>query len=130
MTLNQEFHTPQVLQEANTVVKFVSDFVDQLDYLNHTHIAKFEILDSFLGDDWCEARVYFKLVGCPIPFEISMQYLTPEMLTQLAFAADPMDCEDRRNARDFFAQNYLELFITILYGEAQTVMYQAQAQMN
>jgi hypothetical protein len=120
----------QTLQEATAITKFLADYVDQLDYINDQHISSFELLDSCITDTWCEATVCVKLMDCPIPLTMSLPYITPEILVQLAFAADPIDCQDRRDARSFFAVHYLSLFIDILYGEADSVIKQAYTQMN
>jgi len=128
--MTQQLISMHNLSEANTIINFLADYVDQVDFINQTHISSFELLDSVYADKWCQATVYFKLEGCPIPFTVDLPYLTPEMLVQLCFAADPMDCKDRREAREFFVQHYLTLFLTILYTEADRVIKLARTQMN
>jgi len=130
MEISTQVYTPQQLQEANIIVKYLTGLTDQIDTMDHTIIRRFDVIDSIVTETEIEAVVYVKLVGCPIPFEFGMPFLTPDVLTKLLFAADPVESTDRDDARAFFVQNFLTTFLFILCSEAQRVVYSAQAQLN
>ena len=130
MQIDTQLYTTQQLQEANTVVKYLTSIVEQINTLDHTIIRAFDVTDNVFTENEIEATVYVKLAGCPIPFSFGMPYLTPSVFTTLLFASDPMESEDRNDARTYFVQNFLTTFLYILYSEAQRVVYSAQAQLN
>ena len=130
MQIDTQLYTTQQLQEANTVVKYLTSIVEQINTLDHTIIRAFDVTDNVFTENEIEATVYVKLAGCPIPFSFGMPYLTPNVFTTLLFASDPMESEDRNDARTYFVQNFLTTFLYILYSEAQRVVYSAQAQLN
>ena len=130
MTTPTELFSMQVLQEANTIVNYLTRIVDDIETFHGGIIRRFEVLDSVVGSDEIHATVEFKLSGCPIPMSMHLPWISPETLTMLLFAADTDNCQDRRDARNEFAQTYLGAYITILFIEAQRVKQLAQTQMN
>ncbi len=131
MTTPTEIYSMQVLQEANTIVNYLTRIVDDIETFHGGIITRFEVLDSAVdsaGD--ISANVEFKLSGCPIPMSMHLPWISPETHNMLLFAADTENCQDRRDARNEFAQTYLGAYITILYSEAQRVKQLAQTQMN
>ena len=125
-----ELFSMQVLQVANTIVNYLTRIVDDIETFHGGIIKRFEVLDSVVGSDEIHATVEFKLSGCPIPMSMHLPWISPETLTMLLFAADTENCQDRRKARNEFAQTYLGAYITILFVEAQRVKQLAQTQMN
>jgi len=131
MTTPTELYSMQVLQEANTIVNYLTRIVDDIETFHGGIIRRFEVLDSAVdsGGD-ISATVEFKLNGCPIPMSMHLPWISSETLTMLLFAADTENCQDRRKARNEFAQTYLGTYITIIFIEAQRVKQLAQTQMN
>jgi len=130
MTTHTELYSMQILQEANTIVNYLTRVVEDTEVFYGGIITRFEVLESTVGLDEIHATVEFKLKGCPIPMSMQLPWISAETLTMLLFAADTENCRDRRDARNEFAQTFLGTYIAILFAEAQRVKQLAQTQMN
>ena len=62
MTTHTELYSMQILQEANTIVKYLTRVVDDTEVFYGGIITRFEVLDSTVGLDEIHATLNLKVV--------------------------------------------------------------------